>query len=85
MSQKVKSKFESEEFKPEDLKAEQERIAIEKRSIIRDLNKIKHPISATIFTHGKTWTIRNIAFWQAMNKRDDEIVNFMETYTADLG
>jgi len=70
-------------FTPEELKAEEERIIIEKRSIIRDLNKINHPISATVFTHGRTWTIRNISFWQAMNKRDEEKKDFMEKYIKE--
>lgn len=71
------------QFTPEQLKAEQVREVEQKRSIIRDLNKINYPISAQVFTHSRTWTIRNMAFWQAMNKRDEEIIDFMEKYIKD--
>lgn len=71
------------EWTPEEIKAEEQRIAQQKRSIIRDLNKINYPISATVFTHNRTWTIRNISFWQHMNKRDEEILDFMEKYITE--
>lgn len=68
---------------PEELKAEQVRVVEEKKKIIQDLNKIKYPLSTTVFTHGQTWTIRNTAFWKAMQKRDEDIVEFMEKYLTD--
>lgn len=67
----------------EELKNEMQRIVEEKRSIIADLNKIKYPLSATLFTHNGTWTIRNVAFWKALNKRDEDIIKFMEQYLIE--
>lgn len=67
-------------FTEEELKAQHEKIAQEKRSIMQDLNKIKYPLNVTVFTHGQSWSFRNKAFWDAMQKRDDEVLEFMETY-----
>lgn len=71
------------EMTPEELKAEQQRIVDEKLKIIKDLNSINYPISATVFTHHSTWTIRNIAFWNAMKNRDEKTIEFMEKYLTD--
>lgn len=71
------------EMSPEELKAEQQRTVEEKKKIINDLNKIKYPLSVTVFSHHGTWTIRNKEFWKAMQKRDDQIVDFMEKYLTE--
>lgn len=70
------------QFNPEELKAEQERIRQEKLQIISDLNKIKYPLNVTVMAHGKSWTIRNKSFWDALKQNDDEVVAFLENYIA---
>lgn len=72
-----------EEMTPEQLKAEQVRVAEEKRRIIRLLNQIKHPINATVFYGPGPWTIRNTAFWQMMQKHDDSVVEFMDKFLTE--
>ena len=70
-------------FTEEELKAEKERIAQEKIKIISDLNKIKYPINATVFTHGQSWTVRNEAFWKAMQQKDEDLLKFMHNYLSE--
>lgn len=70
-------------FTPEELEAEHVKIVKEKQKIIADLNKISYPLSVTVFSHGKSWTIRNIAFWKAMQEKDEKVVEFMETYLTE--
>lgn len=70
-------------FTEEDLKAERLRIVEEKKKIIADLNKIQYPLNVTVFTHGAAWTVRNVAFWKAMQKRDEDVLDFMEKYLSE--
>ena len=70
-------------FTPEELEAENQRLVKEKLKIIEDLNKIKYPLSVTVFAQNQTWTIRNLAFWKAMADRDEKIVEFMEKYLTE--
>lgn len=72
-----------EEYTPEQLKAEKQRIATEKLQIIADLNKIKTPLSVTVFGQTQTWSIRNVAFWRAMAAKDTEVTKFMEQYLLE--
>lgn len=67
----------------EELKANELKMVQEKKRIIDDLNKIAYPLSVTVFSHQQTWTIRNIAFWKAMQKRDTDITEFMEQYLQE--
>lgn len=71
------------EFTPEEIKAEQKRQIEQKKKIIAQLNEIKHPLNATIFDQGGAWTIRNTAFWIAMQKRDEDVIEFMEKYLTE--
>lgn len=67
----------------EDLKSNQEKIVIEKRKIIADINKIKYPLNVTVFSHDRPWSIRNVEFWNQFKKRDDQIIEFMEKYLKE--
>lgn len=70
---------------PEELKAERQRIAEEKKRIIAQLNEIKYPLSATVYTHGQPWSIRNITFWKNFQKRDEDIIKFLDEYLTKNG
>lgn len=72
------------EFQNEELKDNHKLIVEEKLKIISQLNEIKVPLQATVFAHGKTWNIRNIAFWQVFKKGDSDIVEFMEKYLQEI-
>lgn len=67
----------------EELKAERQRAIDEKLKIIKDLNSIAFPISATVFTHGQTWTIRNKAFWKQLQGKDDHVQKFLLDYLSE--
>lgn len=71
------------DFQEEELKATEQRIVEEKLQLIADLNKIKVPLSVQVFSHHGSWSIRNKAFWQAMNGRDDKVMEFMEKYLTE--
>lgn len=72
-----------EEMTEEQLENERQRIVKEKMQIIGDLNKIKYPINATVFTHGSTWTIRNKSFWESMKRSDESVLEFMQNYLQE--
>ena len=67
----------------EEMLSNQQKLVEEKKKIISDLNKIKVPISATVFSHNGAWTIRNIEFWKQFKKRDEEIVEWMEKFLTE--
>jgi hypothetical protein len=67
----------------EEIKANHVKEVEEKLKIIKELNSIKYPISATVFTHGKSWTIRNESFWKSMQSRDGMLLEFMEKYLIE--
>lgn len=71
------------EFKEQELDARTLKEIEEKRSIIEALNQIKYPINATVFSHGMTWTMRNIAFWQSLKGKDEKVQEFIETYLTE--
>lgn len=70
-------------FTEEELLAERQRVAEEKKKIIEDLNKIKFPLSVTVFAHNQPWTIRNIEFWKQLEKRDKDMYEFMVNYLIE--
>jgi hypothetical protein len=74
----------AEEMTPEQkLKSNQEKIILERRRIIEELNKINVPINASIISGDQTWSVRNIAFWRALKKRDDLVVEFIDKYLTE--
>lgn len=73
----------TEDFTPEQLKAENAKLLQQKLDIIKQLNEIHYPLNATIFAQGQPWTIRNKSFWEAMQKRDDDVMEFMEKYLTE--
>lgn len=73
------------EFKEEQLKSVREKEIKENLKLIEDLNKIKVPLSVTVFKGGSSWSIRNIAFWQAMKDRDEQVIKFMYDYLKTPG
>lgn len=80
MEKKQEIPGQDEKFTPEEIKSIREKEVKENIKLISDLNKIKVPLSVTVFKGNRTWSIRNIAFWKAMNDRDDKVVEFMEKY-----
>lgn len=54
-----------------------------KQEIIREMNKFKEPMSFTVFTESGPWTCRNIAFWDALHKKDTDIAEFMASFLAE--
>lgn len=80
MEKKQKLPGQDEKFTPEELKTIREKEVKENLKLIEDLNKIKVPLSVTVFKGNQSWSIRNIAFWKAMNDRDDKVIEFMEKF-----
>jgi hypothetical protein len=70
-------------FSEEELKAERDRIAAAKRKVIADINKINVPISYTVYDHNGTWSMRNVAFWRAIQQKDEKVVEFLEKYLTE--
>jgi len=67
----------------EELQANKQKTVTEKLKIIDDLNKMNVPVSATVFSHGQPWSIRNKAFWKELQGRDESIIKFMQQYLTD--
>lgn len=42
------------------------------------LNKIQFPVTATVYSHGMQWTIRNVAFWEALKKQEEEFMDLIQ-------
>ncbi len=40
------------------------------KKIVKQLNDIHYPINATVYSHGKQWSMRNIAFWESLKERE---------------
>ena len=78
----IPGQFEGE-FTEEKLLAENQRIAKDKKRLIGEFNKINTPLMVTVYDHGKPWTIRNKAFWKALQQRDDIMTEFMEKYLSE--
>ena len=70
-------------FTPEELEAENQRITKEKKRIIGELNKIKVPLNVQVLSHHGSWSIRNIAFWEAIKQRDELVIEHMEKYLTE--
>jgi len=83
MAEQIKEPKTTGQFTEEELKNAQEKITAEKLKIIKDLNKIKYPLSVTVFSHHGTWTIRNETFWQQLKKRDETMIDFMEKFLTE--
>lgn len=75
-----------EKKKPEEveLTAHQLKEIREKKEIIKQLNDIKWAISATVFSHNMTWTIRNKAFWLSLKGKDEAVQEFIEKYLTEV-
>lgn len=41
------------------------------------LNTIKLPCNATFYSHGMAWSIRNVAFWESLKKREEEFMKLI--------
>lgn len=80
MAEKVLKAEPTGEFREEDLKAIKRKEVEENKRIIQDLNKIKYPLQVTVFKGSRPWTIRNIAFWEAIRDKDEKVLEFMEKY-----
>jgi len=83
MEEKIKSPGEDLKFQEQELKAEKVRVVERNKEIVKILNTIGEPVMATIYTAEGRWSIRNIAFWKAMEKKDNGVVEYMEKYLKD--
>jgi hypothetical protein len=64
----------------EELKSNQEKRAERINAIANQLNEIKTPLVATVYSEGMKWTIRNVAFWEHLKAQDEK---FMELINID--
>ena len=72
-----------EEMTEEELKSIQQKQAEQKKALIAELNKIAVPVQATFFIEPRPFTIRNIAFWKEMQKKDEMVTEFMDKYLTE--
>lgn len=65
------------EEKEEKLKSNTEKKAREINSAADQLNKILIPANCTFYSHGMVWSIRNVAFWEHLKKKDEEFLKLI--------
>ncbi len=45
------------------------------KRIVKQLNDIHYPINATVWSHGKQWSMRNISFWESLKAREEGLLD----------
>lgn len=64
-------------MKEEEMKSAAEKKAEEVNKVADQLNQIKVPLSATMYSHGMIWTLRNISFWESLKNKDEEFIKLI--------
>lgn len=65
----------------EDLKSRAERRRIEVNKVAEHLNAIEIPLTATMYSEGMKYSLRNIAFWKALKKADEKFIELINVNT----